>query len=108
MGFVFPEMVSMDMNIQCFIVLNGNSVEVTFLPLNYWENYWCENYFMVQWKALIGVSWDGFVIGRGNRGVFCGGVSLSSFKSKDKFFIQALPFDIIFLLYLCVLDLFSV
>lgn len=33
----------MYMNIQCFIVLNGNDVEVTFLSLNYWENYWCKD-----------------------------------------------------------------
>lgn len=33
----------MYMNIQCFIVLNGNGVEVTFLSLNYWENNWCKD-----------------------------------------------------------------
>lgn len=46
--FFFLKYVSVYMNIECFIVLNGNGVEVTVLSLNYWENYWCKDYFMVQ------------------------------------------------------------
>lgn len=43
-----------------FIVLNSNGVEVTLLS-NYWKYHRYKDYTVAEWKALINMSWDGFV-----------------------------------------------